>query len=45
MVNNSKTTIEVSVDTKTSLELMKVHPRQSYDEVIVKMVKEIKNDI
>jgi len=35
MVNETQTTtIKVSVDTKTSLELMKVHPRQSYDEVI-----------
>jgi hypothetical protein len=28
------TTIKVSVATKTSLDLMKIHPRQSYDEVI-----------
>lgn len=40
MVND--TTIKISSDTRVSLELMKVHPRQSYDEVIVKMIKEIK---
>lgn len=32
------TTIEISIDTHTSLTLMKVHPRQSYDEVIVKLI-------
>ena len=41
MVND--TTIKVSEDTRVSLELMKVHPRQSYDEVIVKLIMEIKN--
>ena len=40
MVNN--TTIKISSDTRVSLELMKVHPRQSYDEVIVKLIMESK---
>ena len=31
------TTIKVSIATKTSLDLMKIHPRQSYDEVIDNM--------
>ena len=38
MVNTKEkektTTIKVSVATRTSLDLMKIHPRQSYDEVI-----------
>ena len=40
MVNN--TTIKISSDTRVSLELMKIHPRQSYDEVIVKLIMENK---
>ena len=34
--------IKVSVATKTSLDLFKIHPRQSYDEVIVKLILERK---
>jgi len=41
MVND--TTIKISSDTRVSLELMKIHPRQSYDEVIVKLIMESKN--
>jgi len=48
MVNTTQkekmTTIKVSVATQTSLELMKIHPRQSYDEVIVKLIMESKNE-
>jgi len=40
MVND--TTIKISSDTRVSLELMKIHPRQSYDEVIVKLILENK---
>ena len=40
--NKDKTTIEVSVATKTSLDLMKIHPRQSYDEVIRNKILENK---
>jgi len=36
------TTIKISSDTKVSLELLKIHPRQSYDEVIVKLIMENK---
>jgi len=36
------TTIKVSVATKTSLDLFKIHPRQSYDGVIVKLILERK---
>lgn len=34
------TTIKIHQMTKTSLDLMKIHPRQSYDEVIRKMILE-----
>jgi len=40
----SDTTIKISSDTRVSLELMKVHPRQSYDEVIIKLIMEAKNE-
>lgn len=43
MTNKGKTTIELSIMTKTSLDLMKIHPRQSYDEVIRKMILEKEN--
>ena len=47
MVNTTQkekmTTIKVSVATQTSLGLMKIHSRQSYDEVIVKLIMESKN--
>lgn len=36
--------IKVSIATKTSLDLFKIHPRQSYDEVIVKLILERKKD-
>ena len=42
MVTNKKTTIEVSIDTKNSLDLLKIHPRQSYDEVLIKLIIEKK---
>ena len=41
MVND--TTIKVSQDTRNSLDLLKIHPRQSLDEVIVKLIKDSKN--
>ncbi len=45
MVNKEQiTTIKVSVATKTSLDLMKIHPRQSYDEVIRNKIIEVKAD-
>ena len=34
------TTIQVSVDLKTSLDALKDHPRQSYNEVILRLVEE-----
>jgi len=36
------TTIKIKEKTKWDLDLMKVHPRQSYDEVIAKLIKEFK---
>jgi len=49
MVNKGKkekmTTIKVSVATQTSLGLMKIHSRQSYNEVIVKLIMESKNEV
>ena len=36
--------IKISIDTKTSLELMKIHPRQSYDEVIRNKILEKANE-
>jgi len=34
------TTIKVKKKTRDDLDLMKIHPRQSYDEVIVKLIKD-----
>lgn len=34
------TTIKVSISTRVSLDLMKIHPRQSYDEVIINKILE-----
>ncbi len=46
MINKNKkektTTIKVSVATRVSLDLMKIHPRQSYDEVIRNKILEDK---
>jgi len=39
MVN---TTIKVKKETRDDLDLLKIHPRQSYDEVIAKLIKEFK---
>jgi len=33
------TTIKIKKETKDDLDLMKIHPRQSYDEVITKLIK------
>lgn len=48
MVNTKQkektTTIKVSVATRTSLDLMKIHPRQSYDEVIRNKILEKKDE-
>jgi len=48
MVNKNKetktTTIKVSVATRVSLDLMKIHPRQSYDEVIRNKILEKQNE-
>ena len=35
----NKTTIAVSRETKEKLDELKVHPRQLYDEVIMKLIK------
>jgi len=40
MVND--TTIKISTDTMVTLQLMKIHPRQSYDEVIKRLILENK---
>jgi len=37
--NEKTTTIGVSVSTKKLLEKLKIHPNQSFDEVIMKIVK------
>jgi predicted CopG family antitoxin len=34
------TTIQISVDLKARLEALKDHPRQSYNEVILRLVEE-----
>jgi len=38
------TTIKIKKDTKEMLDKRKIHPRQSYDEVLVELIKEVKND-
>ena len=37
------TTIKISKETKKELDKLKIHPRQSYEEVIKKLV-EVKNE-
>jgi predicted CopG family antitoxin len=34
------TTIKISKDTVKALNQLKIHPRQSYEEVIIKLMKE-----
>ena len=38
------TTIKISKDTVTSLNELKIHPRQSYEEVIVNLLKSKKGE-
>ena len=35
--------ISVSVETKSELDSIKVHPRETYDEVVARVVKEFKS--
>ena len=37
-------TIKIKEDTKKKLDRLKIHPRQSYDEVIVKMIEKCMDD-
>ncbi len=38
------TTIKISKDTVNALNQLKIHPRQSYEEVILQLLKEKKGD-
>ena len=38
------TTIKISKDTVTALNQLKIHPRQSYEEVILELLKKKKGD-
>lgn len=38
-----ETTIKLNVNLKKRLDSLKIHPRESYNDVISKMVKELKN--
>lgn len=39
------TTIEISKKNKKELDKLKIHPRQSYDEVITNLLMKIKDDM
>lgn len=36
-----KTTITISKDTKARLDALKAHPRQSYEEIVVKLLEKV----
>ena len=38
MVNNKTSTIRITEDLKKKLDKLKVHPRQPYEEVILKLI-------
>jgi len=44
MTRKEVTTIKISKDTVKSLNQLKIHPRQSYEEVILELLKKKKGD-
>jgi len=43
-MDNKITTIKISKETVRLLNKLKIHPRQSYEEVIIKLLKNKKNE-
>ena len=44
MANKEITTIKISKDTVNALNQLKIHPRQSYEEVILELLKKKKGE-
>ncbi|MBR9691280.1 hypothetical protein GOV06_00680 [Candidatus Woesearchaeota archaeon] len=44
MARKEITTIKISKDTVKALNLLKIHPRQSYEEVILELLKKKKGE-
>ena len=42
LINMKKTTIKVSEETKQKLGKIKIHPRETYEDVILKLLKKVK---
>lgn len=44
MADNKTTTLTLTAGTKKDLDDLKIHPRQSYEEVIKTIIKKVKGD-
>jgi len=40
---SDKTTIQISTDTRNKLEALKVYPRETWDDIINRLIEKVKN--